>query len=32
MDNSLPINVFNMKKSGNIVKFLAGERLGTMVV
>ena len=32
MDNSLPINVFNMKKSGNIVKFLAGEQLGTMVV
>ena len=32
MANSLPINVFNMKKSGNIVKFLAGERLGTMVV
>ena len=32
MDNSLPINVFNMKKSGNLVKFLAGERLGTMVV
>ncbi|MFP6632902.1 MAG: UMP kinase [Planctomycetota bacterium] len=32
MDNSLPINVFNMKKQGNIVKFLSGERLGTMVV
>ena len=32
MDNSLPINVFNMKEQGNIVKFLSGERLGTMVV
>lgn len=32
MDNSLPINVFNMKKPGNIVKFLAGNRLGTMVL
>lgn len=32
MDNSLPINVFNMKDEGNVVKFLSGERLGTMVV
>ena len=32
MDNSLPINVFNMKEQGNIVKFLSGERLWTMVV
>lgn len=32
MDNSLPINVFNMKEHGNVVKVLAGERLGTMVV
>ena len=31
MDNSLPINVFNMKNHGNVIKFLAGERLGTMV-
>ncbi len=31
MDNSLPINVFNMKEHGNVIRFLAGERLGTMV-
>jgi uridylate kinase len=31
MDNSLAINVFNMKTHGNVIKFLGGERLGTMV-
>ena len=31
MDNSLPVNVFNMRTEGNVEKLLAGERLGTLV-
>ncbi|HCJ10063.1 MAG TPA: UMP kinase [Clostridiales bacterium] len=31
MDNSIPILVFDLGKKGNIVKAVAGERIGTMV-
>ncbi len=31
MDNKMPIIVFNMNKSGNIVRVLKGERIGTQV-
>lgn len=31
MDNNLPIIVFNVKKSGNIVRVLKGEKVGTLV-
>jgi len=31
MDNSLPIIVFNIKESGNLLRVLKGERIGTMV-
>ncbi len=31
MDNSLPINVFNVREKGNIERLLRGERLGTVV-
>ncbi len=31
MDNNLPIIVFNLKSSGNIVKVLGGEKVGTIV-
>ena len=30
-DNNLPIFVFNMKKSGNIVRAAAGEDIGTLI-
>jgi len=31
MDNGLPIIVFNMERKGNIVRALAGEKVGTIV-
>lgn len=31
MDNELPIIVFNMEREGNIVRALAGEKVGTIV-
>ena len=31
MDNNLPIIVFNVKKSGNIVRVLKGDKVGTLV-
>lgn len=31
MDNHLPIIVFNLKKKGNIVKAIRGEKIGTLV-
>ncbi|MFQ6079474.1 MAG: UMP kinase [Thermodesulfobacteriota bacterium] len=31
MDNQLPINVFNLKKKGNIVRVVMGEKLGTII-
>ncbi|OGW50689.1 MAG: UMP kinase [Nitrospirae bacterium RBG_19FT_COMBO_42_15] len=31
MDNSLPIIVFNLKKSGNIKRVVLGEKIGTIV-
>ncbi|MBW7956643.1 MAG: UMP kinase [Deltaproteobacteria bacterium] len=31
MDNSLPIIVFSIKESGNLVKIVKGERIGTLV-
>ncbi len=31
MDNSLPIIVFNLKKSGNIKRIVIGEKIGTIV-
>ncbi|MFB0508081.1 MAG: UMP kinase [Thermodesulfobacteriota bacterium] len=31
MDNQLPIIVFNMKKKGNIVRAVMGEKLGTII-
>lgn len=32
MDNSLPIIVFNLKKSGNIKRIVLGEKIGTIVI
>ncbi len=32
MDNSLPIIVFNLKKSGNIKRIVLGEKVGTVVI
>ncbi|MEK6655965.1 MAG: UMP kinase [Nitrospirota bacterium] len=32
MDNSLPIIVFNLKKSGNIKRIVLGEKVGTIVI
>lgn len=31
MDNSLPIIVFSIKESGNLVRIVKGERIGTLV-
>ncbi len=31
MDNSLPIITFNMKDSGNILRAVKGEKIGTLV-
>jgi uridylate kinase len=31
MDNKLPIYVFNLRKSGNIMRVVMGERVGTLV-
>ncbi|MFQ5843159.1 MAG: UMP kinase, partial [Thermodesulfobacteriota bacterium] len=31
MDNQLPIIVFNLKKKGNIVRVVMGEKLGTII-
>lgn len=31
MDNNLPIICFNMKEPGNIVKVVAGEKIGTII-
>jgi len=31
MDNNLPIVVFNLNKPGNLLRLLAGERVGTLV-
>lgn len=31
MDNNLPIIVFNIKKSGNLVRIVKGEEIGTLV-
>ncbi len=31
MDNSLPIVVFNLNKPGNLLRLLAGGRIGTLV-
>lgn len=31
MDNNVPIVVFNIKKKGNIMKIVKGERIGTVV-
>ena len=31
MDNKLPIIVFNLKKEGNIVRAIRGERIGTLI-
>ena len=31
MDNKLPILVFNLKKEGNIVRAIRGERIGTLI-
>lgn len=31
MDNKLPIQVFNMKQKGNLMKILKGEKIGTVV-
>lgn len=30
-DNGLPLNVFNLQKTGNIKRVICGERVGTMV-
>ncbi len=30
-ENNLPVVVFNMDKKGNLVKFLKGENIGTLV-
>jgi uridylate kinase len=31
MDNGLSIIVFNLKKKGNIVRAIRGERIGTLI-
>jgi uridylate kinase len=31
MDNNIPIIVFNLKKKGNIVRVIRGERIGTLI-
>jgi uridylate kinase len=31
MDNNLPIVVFNLHKSGNLLRLLKGGRVGTLV-
>jgi len=31
MDNNLPIIIFNIKTSGNIIKVVCGEEIGTIV-
>jgi uridylate kinase len=31
MDNSLPIVVFDIFKTGNLASILAGERVGTLI-
>lgn len=31
MDNSLPIITFNLKKPGNILKVVSGEKIGTLI-
>jgi uridylate kinase len=31
MDNQLPLVVFNLKQSGNILKVCSGERIGTLI-
>jgi uridylate kinase len=31
MDNNLPIRIFNIKTSGNIIKVVGGEEIGTIV-
>ena len=31
MDNQLPIIVFNIRKEGNIVRVVMGEKLGTII-
>jgi uridylate kinase len=31
MDNQLPIIVFNIRKEGNIVRAVMGEKLGTII-
>lgn len=31
MENKLPIIVFDMNKTGNLLKVVAGEKVGTLV-
>jgi uridylate kinase len=31
MENKLPIIVFDMNKQGNLMKVIAGEKVGTLV-
>ena len=31
MDNKMPIIVFNLKKEGNILRVVTGEKVGTLV-
>jgi len=31
MDQELPIIVFNLKKKGNIMKVISGEKVGTVI-
>ncbi len=31
MDNSIPMIIFNLKKTGNIIKVVKGEKVGTLV-
>lgn len=30
-ENNLPVYVFNMNKKGNLIKFISGEKIGTLV-
>ena len=30
-DNKLPVVVFNMNKKGNLIRFISGEKIGTLV-
>lgn len=30
-DNNLPVYVFNMNEKGNLLKFISGEKIGTLV-